>query len=202
MRQDKAVNEDEGITSNYFATCISGFIDSMITIDPHLHRRHSLSEIYTIPCTTLHSSVFISSYIKEQISNPVLIGPDSESEQWVSEVAKNSNSPYLVLEKERLKDNIVKITVPFLKNFRNHTPVLVDDIISTAGTMIETIKHLNQNEMKPAICIGIHAVFAENAYQNLISNRIGKVVTCNTILHESNDIDVSPLIIGAIKKLV
>ena len=43
------------------------------------------------------------------------------------------------------------------------TPVLVDDIISTGRTMIETLNHLRAAQMKPAICIGVHAVFAGRA---------------------------------------
>src|ERR1700740_3663398 len=38
MRQDKVFNEGEGITSAYFAKLISGFADSLVTIDPNLHR--------------------------------------------------------------------------------------------------------------------------------------------------------------------
>ena len=45
--------------------------------------------------------------------------------------------------------------------------------------------------MKPPICIGIHAVFAGNAYQDLLSAGVEKVVTCNTIQHVSNGIDIS-----------
>ena len=55
MRQDKVFNQGEGVTSEYFASLISGFADTLITIDPHLHRRHSMSEIYSIPCKVIHA---------------------------------------------------------------------------------------------------------------------------------------------------
>lgn len=194
MRQDKIFNPGEGITSEYFASLLSGFADKLITIDPHLHRRHSMREIYSIPCTVLHASQLISEYIRESISNPLLIGPDSESEQWVSEVAKNSNAPFIVLEKERLGDRDVKVTVPQVEKFRNHTPVLVDDIISTGRTMIETAEHLKNAGMKAPICIGVHAVFSGNAFRDLLDSGINKIITCNTIPHQSNQIDVSSII--------
>ena len=200
MRQDKRFNSGEAITSTYFASLISGFADELITIDPHLHRRSSLSEIYTIPSHVLHAADHISSWIKNNIEKPILIGPDGESEQWVSEVAKKANAPYIVLEKKRNGDRDVEVSVPHVETFKDYTPVLVDDIISTARTMIETVDHLKSAGMKPAVCIGVHAVFANNAYQELMKAGALSVITCNTIQHESNRIDLSDMILALFKK--
>ena len=80
------------------------------------------------------------------------------------------------------------------------TPVLVDDIISTARTMIETGGHFHCAGLAPPVCIGVHAVFAADACEALRAGA-ARVVTCNTILHTSNAIDVedllaSPLAVG------
>jgi ribose-phosphate pyrophosphokinase len=195
MRQDKQFNPGEAITSDYFAKLISSFADRIITIDPHLHRRSSMNEIYSIPCNVLHSAKLISSWIKNNIQKPLLIGPDSESEQWVSEVAKDAGAPYIVLEKLRRGDNEVEVSIPQTEKYKDHTPVLVDDIISTAHTMIKTIEHLKNANMKPAVCIGVHAVFANLAYDNLIKAGAKEVISCNTIFHSTNKIDVSEIII-------
>jgi ribose-phosphate pyrophosphokinase len=195
MRQDKQFNSGEAITSNYFAQLISSFADRIITIDPHLHRRSSMNEIYSIPCNVLHSAKLISSWIKNNIQKPLLIGPDSESEQWVSEVAKDAGAPYIVLEKLRRGDNEVEVSIPQTEKYKDHTPVLVDDIISTAHTMIKTIEHLKNANMKRAVCIGVHAVFANLAYDNLIKAGAKEVISCNTIFHSTNKIDVSEIII-------
>jgi len=195
MRQDKKFNSGESVTSEYFAKFISSFADELITIDPHLHRRHSMSEIYSIPCKVLHASGLISNYIKEKIKNPLLIGPDSESEQWVSEVAKDANAPFIILQKERSGDTDVKVTIPQVENYKDYTPVLVDDIISTAHTMMETVGHLKKAGMKAPVCIGVHAVFAGNAFEELKNSGIDRIVTCNTIQHVSNGIDISDLLI-------
>lgn len=199
MRQDKRFNPGEAITSTYFASLISSFVDYLITVDPHLHRRNSLSEIYSIPSQVLHAADHISNWIQKNIENPVLVGPDSESEQWVSEVAKNANAPFIILEKNRKGDRDVEVSIPHLEQFKGCVPVLVDDIISTARTMIETVNHLKYAGMKPAVCIGVHAVFANNAYQELINSGASRIITCNTIEHPSNHIDLSNIIINAIK---
>ncbi|MDO9188161.1 MAG: ribose-phosphate pyrophosphokinase [Bacteroidia bacterium] len=195
MRQDKQFNPGEAITSEYFAKLLSSNVDRLVTVDPHLHRRVSMKEIYSIPCEVLHADRLISKWVKKNIPNALLIGPDSESEQWVSEVAKNAGVPFIILQKIRNGDRNVEVSVPQVEEYKNYTPVLVDDIISTARTMIETVVLLNKAGMKPPVCIGVHAVFAENAYEDLIRSGVSKVVTCNTVLHESNAIDIGEIII-------
>jgi ribose-phosphate pyrophosphokinase len=201
MRQDKRFMPGEGITSVYFAKLISSFADALITIDPHLHRRSSLSEIYAIPTTVIHAADLISKWIRSHIEKPLLVGPDSESEQWVSEVAHHADAPFIILEKIRKGDKEVEISVPQVAQYKDHTPVLVDDIISTARTMIETIGHLKKAGMKKPVCIGIHGIFANNAYSDLITAGAAEVITCNTISHESNKIEIDEMVSLAINSL-
>lgn len=201
MRQDTVFKPGEGITSAYFGKLISQFADSIITVDPHLHRRASLSEIYAVPNSVVHAAPALSQWIKENINNPLLVGPDIESEQWVKEVAAQANAPFIILQKVRHGDRNVEISVPQTDQFRDHTPVLVDDIISTAKTMIETVNHLTRAGMKPPVCIGVHAVFAENAYEDLLKAGAAQVVTCNTIHHVSNTIDLTKLLAQSVENV-
>lgn len=202
MRQDKRFQPGEGVTSTYFGKLISSFADSLTTVDPHLHRRNSLSEVYQIPNKVIHAAAHISQWIKANIEKPVLIGPDSESVQWVSEVAKNAGAPFTILQKIRHSDRDVEVSIPDVENYKDHTPVLVDDIISTARTMIETVEHLKRAGMKPPVCIGVHAVFALNAYEELINSGVETIVTCNTIPHKTNKIDLSDILAENIRDLM
>lgn len=200
MRQDKAFHSGEGITSNHFASMLSQHVDWLVTVDPHLHRYHNLNELYSIPNTVLHATHAISDWIAHVVHDPIIIGPDEESEQWVSEIAKDAKAPYLILEKIRHGDRDVTVSKPILGNYINHTPVLVDDIISTAHTLIETLNHLKKFNIKPPICIGIHAIFADKAYESLQKAGAAQIVTCNTITHRSNHIDLSALIATGIQQ--
>jgi len=202
MRQDKMFNSGEGITSIYFGKLISTFLDGIITIDPHLHRIKSLSENYRIPNAIIHAGGEISKWIRNNVKNPIIVGPDVESKQWVSDVAKNSGAPYMVLKKIRFSAKEVEISIPKIEDYKNKTPVLVDDIISTGHTMIETVKQLKKEGMKLVVCIGIHAVFAGNAYQELLDSGVDKIITCNTIDHPSNAIDLSNIISNGVRKLI
>ncbi len=200
MRQDKKFNPGECITSGHFANLLSTFIDELITVDPHLHRITSLESIYSVPTKVFHSAPYISKWIKENIKNPILIGPDMESKQWVSQVAKDAGAPYTVLVKSRLGDKKVKVSIPKIHNYlNNYIPVIVDDIISTAATMIKTIEHLKEEGAKPPVCIGIHAVFSGDSYSELQKSGASGIITCNTINHPSNGINLTTPISGLLK---
>jgi len=155
---------------------------------------NGLDEIYSIPATVIHAADLISKWISRHIEEPLLVGPDSESAQWVYEVAKNAEAPFIVLEKIRKSDEDVEVSVPNVQDYKNHTPVLIDDIISTARTMIATIGHLKKTEMKKPVCIGVHGIFANNAYSDLLNAGAEEVITCNTIPHESNKIKIDEII--------
>ena len=124
------------------------------------------------------------------MKRPLLIGPDDESAQWVSEVASFIGCPHTVLRKERRGDREVVLSLPDLAALHGHTPVLVDDIISTAHTMVEAVRALLAQGSAAPVCVGVHAVFAGDATALLQAAGAARVVSCNTLAHASNAIDV------------
>ena len=201
MRQDKRFQPGEAVTSTYFAQLLSDRINGLVTIDPHLHRRTSLTEIYSIPTHVAHAAPLISNWIKTNVRQPVLVGPDEESAQWVAAVAEAADASHVVLKKIRRGDRDVDIEVPDLAHWKNKTPVLVDDIISTARTMTETVKHLAASGLAPPICIGVHGIFAGSAFEDLQKAGAARIVTTNAVDHSSNTIDVAALLVDGIQKL-
>lgn len=189
MRQDKQFHHGECVSSRPFAKLLSASLDFLITMDPHLHRYDSLDEIYTIKSRVVPAAPLIASWIQQHVPTPLLIGPDMESEQWVSEVARLADAPFQILEKIRHGDTLVEISPPELAPYKNKTPVLIDDIISSGNTMLETINHLTLADMKRPVCIGVHGIFAEGAFAQL--QRFSDVITTQCIPHSSNNIDIA-----------
>lgn len=202
MRQDRQFRPGEAVTSTYFAQALTRQIDWLVTVDPHLHRRNALSEIYSVPAISLHAAPLIAEWIRKSVKQPLLIGPDAESAQWVAAVARDADAPHLVLKKIRRGDRDVEVSIPEIERWRGHTPVLVDDIVSTARTMIETVGHLMRARMRPPVCIAVHGLFADDAYKALFRAGASRIVTSNTIAHETNAIDVIDLLANAIRKMI
>lgn len=190
MRQDKRFQPGEGITSRYFARMLSCHIDWLTTVDPHLHRYDSLNEIYDVPTRVAHAAPAIADWIAGELDAPLLVGPDSESEQWVSDIAHRADAPYIVLHKKRRGDRDVRIEVPSVDDWLDHTPVLVDDIISTANTMAESARQLQHHGLPAPLCIGVHAILTDDAADTLDQAGVSRTITCDTIPHPTNGISV------------
>ena len=201
MRQDSHFEPGDAVTAPIFARLVSHSFDWLVTVDPHLHRIHKLEQIYAIPARAQHAAQLVADWIAANVPDAVLIGPDDESAQWVSEVARDAGKPFIVLTKARHGDRDVEVSVPDVARWREATPVLVDDIISTGETMARTLEHLAVARMKPAVCIGVHAVFAPGALRDLQVAGAGRIVTTNTIAHETNGIDVGSLLAQGVRSL-
>ncbi len=194
MRQDRRFQPGEAVTSTSFAKLLSSQIDWLVTVDPHLHRRGSLAEIYSIPTQVIHAAPLISEWIHREVEMPLLIGPDSESEQWVAAVARDAGAPHVVLRKVRHGDRDVEVSVPDVERWRDHTPVLVDDIVSTGRTMIETLGHLKREGMRSAVCVAVHGIFAGDSFGDLMAAGAGRVISTNAVPHATNAIDITALL--------
>lgn len=199
MRQDKRFRDGEALTSALFAKLLSPHIDWLVTVDPHLHRWTSLSQIYSVPSTVVPAAPLLAAWIVANADNPVLIGPDSESGQWVAAVARIAGAPHVVLEKNRRGDRDVSVSIPDAAALRGRTPVLVDDIISTGRTMIAAARHLREQGLPPPVCLGVHAVFSGDAHETMAGAGFSRIVSTNTIPHPSNGITVDTVLAVAVR---
>ncbi len=193
MRQDTRFKPGEAVSSRFFARYLSALVDKLVTVDPHLHRYQALSEIYSIPTRVVTANQLVAHWIRQHVSTPVIIGPDSESAQWAAKTAELVGCPHLVLEKTRRGDKEVEIAMPDISHLRDRIPVLVDDIISTGRTMIETANRLQQMGLQAPVCIGVHALFSDDAMEKMRQAGISQIVTCDTIAHPTNGIECAQL---------
>jgi ribose-phosphate pyrophosphokinase len=138
----------------------------------------------------------LSTWIRNNVVQPLIVGPDSESDQWVSRIAAAAQCPRVVLGKRRLGDRDVKMDLPDLSAWRSRRPVLVDDIISSGATMTEAARLLIAAGMPKPVCIVVHALFAKDSYESL-RHIAGRTVTTNNVPHESNEIDLSAIVAEA-----
>jgi ribose-phosphate pyrophosphokinase len=198
MRQDARFMPGEAVTSTSFAKLVSRQFDWLATVDPHLHRWHALSDLYAIPAVALQAAPLLAAWIRANVDDPVIIGPDEESEQWVSGVAATAGCGYVVLKKQRRGDRDVSVSGLSGRDWAAHTPVLVDDIISSGQTMAQTVAQCRAAGSAPAVCVGVHGIFAPEALASLEQAGAARIVTTNSIAHPSNAIDLSPLLADAV----
>ena len=198
LRQDARFNMGEAISANAFAQFLDETIDWLLTADPHLHRIARLEAIFRIPAVCVKTAPWLAAWIRREAENPVLIGPDAESAQWVADVAGHANAPYEVLSKIRRGDREIQVSLPDPERLRDHTPVLLDDIASTGHTLIAALKHLRQLKLPSAICVVIHPLFAADALQALEHAGARRIVSTDSIAHPSNAISLAEPLADAV----
>ncbi|HEX6107566.1 MAG TPA: ribose-phosphate diphosphokinase [Gemmatimonadales bacterium] len=202
MRQDLAFHRGESVGARHFAGILSASVDWLLTVDPHLHRVRRLDELFTVPAEAVHAAPAIAAWIRAEVRDPLVLGPDQESEQWVEAVARGADAPWAVLTKHRHGDRKVELTLPDLGVPAGRRPVLVDDIISTGATMRQAVALLRAAGSPAPWCVAVHAVFAGDAETELRRAGAREVVTSNTLPHPTNRLDVLPALVEGVRGIL
>jgi ribose-phosphate pyrophosphokinase len=199
MRQDIRFHPGEAVTSRTFARLVSSSFDALVTVDPHLHRWASLAQIYSIPAQVVPSAPAIAEWIAQNVSDPLLVGPDAESEQWVSEIARLADAPYTVLEKTRHADRDVQVRLRDELVGETRSPVLVDDIVSTGRTLVSAAAALRSTGLRNPIAVGVHALIDADGQAAVRAAGIPLLVSCDTVEHPTNYITLVPGLARAVR---
>ena len=197
LGQDQRFHPGEGVNARLFSGFLQSSFDWLVTVDPHLHRIASLDDLFTIPTSNVQAAPAVAGWIRDNVPNAMVLGPDAESAQWVSEVAGRAGRPWQVLSKLRRGDELVEVAGLERAIPSGHQPVIVDDIASTGRTLLAALAQLPGDGGRQATCVVTHAVFAAQAYERLEAAG-ARIVSTDTIPHPSNAIPIAPLLVPAI----
>lgn len=197
MRQDRRFHDGEALTSRQFAQLISSEFDGMVTVDPHLHRYRNLQEIYPIETAALAASPLLAEWVRGNVDKPLIIGPDSESEQWAGAIAERIGAPHVVFSKLRRGDRDVLIAAADLTEWRDRVPILVDDVISSGQTLANAAREITAQGFSAPVCLAVHGLFARGA-EALLTDIGCRLVTTDSIPHVSNAIALAIPLAGAL----
>jgi ribose-phosphate pyrophosphokinase len=202
MRQDIAFHPGETISQPIVGNFLAELFDNVITVDPHLHRIQRLEQaVPTKHAVSLSATALMAEFLAERFNNPVLLGPDSEAEQWVSAVAKPNGWDYGVCKKIRKGDREVAITLPDI-NLDGRAVVIVDDVASSGQTLSVAIKNCLIKKAKHVDVLVTHALFVSDAKQRLKQAGVRNIWSTDSVSHESNSIPLHGLLRDAVLNLV
>lgn len=200
-RQDARFHPGEPLSVKLVARSLEiAGTDRLISVDAHLHRLKALKEVFTIPTLNLSAMPLLAERYKAEygVRNVIVIGPDSESEQWASAVAEALSTEYSILRKERTGDREVEITGSL--SVRGKTVVLVDDIISTGRTLVGAIRKLKSSGAKRIDVLATHALLVEGALGLLRKAGMSHLLNTDTIPRATCRVSVAPMIADALRE--
>ena len=136
---------------------------------------------------------------KLSLKNPLVVSPDQGGKERAKKFAKEFNSDYIALEKTRdKKTGKVKIKTKNLEEVENRDLILVDDIISTGGSIIKATQFLKKQKCKRIYVACTHALLMNNAEKKIKKAGVTSIISTNTIPGKTSKVDISKTIAKAI----
>ena len=201
MRQDIANQPGEAVSQRIVGKLLAGLFDDVLTVDPHLHRISSLTQAIPIKnAISLTAADEVGIFLKQQFSHALLLGPDSESKQWVAAIAENIGFDYAIARKKRLGDKQVEMTLPD-GDYRNKPAIIIDDMASTGRTIAKAAGLLQAAGNKEIYAVVTHALFCGDAYEHILESGVKTVWSTDSIDHPSSCIKLDALLADAIKAI-
>jgi ribose-phosphate pyrophosphokinase len=194
-RQDKKFEDGEAVSAKTIAHHISLHADCVITVDPH--KEHIL-KFFTIPAYSCSAVGSIATYLKEKEIDFVL-APDKGARTRAQEAASVIHCDYDYLEKTRIDGTTVKIT-PKKLDARGKNVAIIDDIISTGGTMAQSIAELKKQGAKSVSIACTHGLFVGQAKEKLLSANCDEIISTDSIETEFSKVSVANCIADTLMK--
>lgn len=201
-RQDERFKTGEALSFTTVAKLIDTVgTDEVFTIDMHQHRVLDSSKVFRMKSHNISAMPLLADYVKKTgtAHKPLVIGPDAEAEQWAKLAAERLETDYDVFEKKRLGDERVEVR-PRKANAKGREVLIVDDIISTGGTIVEASKILLSQGASKVYVACTHPILASGALEKILKAGVKSVVGTDTVPSPVSLVSVAPLIASEVKR--
>jgi ribose-phosphate pyrophosphokinase len=190
-RQDKVFRKGEPFSAKFVLELLkSAGASRFFTVSSHADRESERISLSPIPAYNVNGFDVIGSYFKKMnLDNPVVAGADSGSEKFAKTVADVIGCDYHTFDKKRDRDT-GKISMSMKFSAKDKDLIIVDDIVSSGGTMLSAIELAK--EASSVYCSVVHVVSDESIEK--ISDEVERFVACDTIDSSISNIQTTGMI--------
>ena len=208
MRQDISFHPGEVVSQRQLGRLLARDFDAVLTVDPHLHRIERLDEAIPVadalalsaaPVLAAHAGSALSDEV--DVTELLLVGPDSESAPWIAAAAATLSCAHGVCSKVRHGDHEVDIALPDVSARGRHV-VLLDDIASSGRTLARaTDALLAQGAVSVDVAV-THALLAHDALDVIRASGVRHFWSTDSVSHASNVVRLAPLLGDALQGVI
>jgi ribose-phosphate pyrophosphokinase len=201
MRQDAAFHEGEAISQRAIGRLFAATVDRVITVDAHLHRTTDIAAVFPgIEADNLSAMSAIASALRVNGVDPAAIvaGPDAESRPWVRNLAGQLGLAYAIGQKIRRGDRSVEIGFAEAASIAGRPVLLVDDIVSSGGTLIACAKALKAMGAAAIDAVITHALFPPEMAREFADAGIRSIRSTSSVPHPTNAIPLDDIFAAAL----
>lgn len=199
MRQDRVFEPGQALSQQVVAKLLGSAFDDVLTVEAHLHRIQSLSEVFPCRALSISAAPVIADWLRENTRTDLVIGPDSESEPWIRAIADQAKLEWTVASKRRRGDRKVEVDLPELPSGARRV-FIVDDVGSSGATLEAVSIILRDRGITEIGAIVVHALFEADTPDRLRRSGIESLVSTNSISHSSNRISLATLLTAEIER--
>ena len=205
-RQDRKDQPRVPITAKLVANLLTNSgADRVLTIDLHAGQ---IQGFFDIPVDHLFAvTTFVDYFASLKVKNLVVVSPDVGGIKMVRAYAKRLQSPMAVIDKRRISGEETEV-MNILGDIEGKNAIIVDDIVATAGSLVEAAAALKKQGAKDVYAAIAHPVLSGPALKRIASSAIKKLFVTNTIPVEDGKrhkkikvLSIAPLLAEAIKRI-
>lgn len=203
MRQDKVFRDGQALSQKVFAKVISPWVDTLITVEPHLHRSRSMDTVFPeIKGIALSGGEIMAGYFRRKrvAKNTLVLGPDEEAWHTAKPFAEALELDWATAVKKRKGDRDVEVDIEG-KDLKGRPVIIVDDVISSGMTVFQAAKKaysLGAGVVEVAV---VHALAKPQTLEALRQAGVAWVISTDSVPHETNKIPLAPALARACKAL-
>ena len=187
-RQDDAFRDGEPVSARAMARAVSTGTDRVLLVNPH---EPGVAEFFDVPCETVDAAPRLAEPLPTDLAEPLFLAPDASATGLAESVCEAYGSGTTDhFEKHRDRETGAVSMAPSHTEVAGRDVVLVDDIVSTGGTMSEAISQLSGPARTFVTCV--HPVLAGSAHTRLARAGVSGVWGTDTVEREVSAVSVAP----------
>ncbi|ASJ05994.1 ribose-phosphate diphosphokinase [Thermococcus pacificus] len=190
-RQDRVTKEGEPVSVRAIMRALAVYYDELYVFD--LHNPETL-KFFPSKAVNVSPARAIADYFREKLGDGIVLAPDKGARERAKAVAEKLGLEFSHFEKERISPTEVRMT-PVDVDVRGKNVLIVDDIISTGGTMVKAANLLREMGAGKVFVAATHGVFAEGAIER-VGRAVDELAVTNTIPTPVSRISIVPDILG------
>ena len=205
-RQDRKTRGREPITAKLVANLMqSAGITRLVTIDLHAGQ---IQGFFDVPVDHLFGASILAKYINEKnMEDVIVVSPDLGGVTRARDLADRIGAPIAIIEKKRPEPGVAKV-MNLIGDVKGKNCIIVDDIVDTAGSLVEGAKALEAFGAKSVMAAVTHAVLTDPASERIANSNIKELIVTNTMplpenckLDNVTQLSVAPLLGEAIMRI-
>jgi ribose-phosphate pyrophosphokinase len=178
-RQDRKAAPRVPITAKLVANLLeTAGIDRIVTLDLHAGQ---IQGFFDIPVDNLYGSIVFANYIRKKgLKNPIVASPDVGGVMRARSFAKLLGLDMVIVDKRREKANVSEV-MNIIGDVTGRDVIIIDDIIDTAGTLVNAAKVLKERGAASVMACCSHPILSGPAYDRIEKGDLDELVVTNTI---------------------